>query len=145
MSAVRTLFERRNVCIMCASKRVWMISDQLFVTLYALIFIYSSVHKQLIRYHPHPFWQLSLKCICMSKTCNYPIMSSRRDNVYFLLDKSVRSVCSMNFNFAYVHMSCLHEKVWINLINTVPADILFQNLRIPEEEKISVETPVKIF
>ena len=80
----------------------------------------------------------------MSKTCNYPIMSSRRDNVYFLLDKSVGSVCSMNFNFAYVHMSCLYEKIWFTLINTVPAEILFQNLRIPEEEKISVKTPVKI-
>ena len=39
---------------MSASKRVRMISDQLFVTLYTL-FIYSSVHEQLIRYHSKPF------------------------------------------------------------------------------------------
>ena len=39
---------------MCASKRVRMISDQLFVTLYTLS-IYPAVHKQLIRYHPNPF------------------------------------------------------------------------------------------
>ena len=46
------------------SKRVRMISDQLFVTLYTLS-IYPSVHKQPIRYPPNPLHPLYMNISCL--------------------------------------------------------------------------------
>ena len=70
------------------SKRVRMIYDHLFVTLYKKS-IYSSGHKQRIRYHQNPFREFP--CIskynksirrCLNKDCTYNTNTGLFEKVY---------------------------------------------------------------
>ena len=70
------------------SKRVWMISDQLFVTLYRL----SIYHKQLRRHHPNPFRELPCIIIVI--------------HVQFIPVWNIDMACRYMYHHGIVEISC---------------------------------------